>query len=76
VFLVTLPLAVIALVMAIKFIPSHVNETTAPVDNVGGVFSLIFLGTLTLAINFARVPNSGTLIAVFLIMAAATLIML
>lgn len=75
VFLVTLPLAVIALVMAIKFIPSHVNETTAPVDNVGGLFSLIFLGTLTLAINFAPVPNSGTLIAVFLIMAAATGIM-
>lgn len=75
VFLVTLPLAVIALVMAIKFIPSHVNETTAPVDNIGGLFSLIFLGTLTLAINFAPVPNSGTLIGVFLIIAAATGIM-
>ncbi|MCB0861572.1 MAG: MFS transporter, partial [Solirubrobacterales bacterium] len=38
VFLVTLPLAVIALVLALKFIPSHVNETTDPVDNLGGIF--------------------------------------
>jgi len=70
VFLVTLPLAVIALIMAIKFIPSHVNETAAPVDNRGGLFSLIFLGTLILAINFAPVPNAGTLILGFLIIAA------
>ena len=27
VFLITLPLAVVALIMAIKFVPSHVNET-------------------------------------------------
>src|SRR6476620_665142 len=40
VFLVTLPLAVIALVLALVFVPSHVNETTEPVDNLGGVISL------------------------------------
>ena len=38
VFLVTLPLAVVALILAIRFIPSHVNETTDPVDNLGGIF--------------------------------------
>ena len=35
VFLVTLPLAVVALVMALKFVPSHVNEAVDPVDNLG-----------------------------------------
>ncbi len=71
VFLITLPLAVVALIMAIKFVPSHVNETKEPVDNIGGLMSLILLGTLILAINFAPVPNSGTLIISFLIIAAA-----
>lgn len=70
VFLITLPLAVIALVMAIKFIPDHVSETKAPVDNIGGLLSLLLLGTLTLAINFAPVPNSGILIISFLAIAA------
>jgi MFS transporter, DHA2 family, multidrug resistance protein len=71
VFLITLPLAVVALVMAIKFIPDHVNETKSPVDNIGGLLSLLLLGTLILAINFAPVPNSGTLIISLLIITAA-----
>ena len=62
VFLITLPLAILALIMALKFIPSHINETTDPVDNKGGLLSLILLGTLILAINFAPVPNMGLLI--------------
>ena len=38
VFLVTLPLAVVALVCrAVR--PRHVNETTDPVDNLGGILS-------------------------------------
>ena len=61
VFLITLPLAGIALVMALIFVPSHVNETTDPVDNLGGVLSVVLVGTLILAINFAPVPNKGTL---------------
>jgi MFS transporter, DHA2 family, multidrug resistance protein len=61
VFLVTLPLAVVALLMAWFFVPSHVNETTDPVDNFGGVLSVVLVGTLILAINFAPVPNKGTL---------------
>ncbi|MDI6723475.1 MAG: MFS transporter [Methanobacterium sp.] len=71
VFLITLPLAVISLFMAIKFIPSHVNETEESVDNMGGFMSLILLGTLILAINFAPVPDSGILIITLLSIAAA-----
>src|SRR3954470_1674445 len=37
VFLITLPLAVVAVVMALAFVPSHVNEGTEAVDNLGGV---------------------------------------
>ena len=57
VFLVTLPLAIVALVLAFLFVPSHVNETTEPVDNLGGVLSAVMVGALILSINFAPVPN-------------------
>ena len=57
VFLVTLPLAAVALILAVLFVPSHVNETTEPVDNLGGVLSALMVGGLILAINFAPVPN-------------------
>jgi DHA2 family multidrug resistance protein-like MFS transporter len=62
VFLITLPLAVVALVMALRFVPAHVNETSEPVDNLGGILSLVCVATLILTINFAPVPNKGTLV--------------
>ncbi len=48
-------------VMALKFVPSHVNEATDPVDNLGGVLSALMVGALILGINFAAVPDKGTL---------------
>ena len=62
VFLITLPLAVVALVMALVFVPAHVNETTDPVDNLGGVLSALFVAALILSINFAPVPDQGALV--------------
>ena len=61
VFLLTLPLAGLALVMALIFVPSHVNEGTEPVDNLGGILSVVLVAALVLAINFAAVPNKGAL---------------
>jgi MFS transporter, DHA2 family, multidrug resistance protein len=61
VFLVTLPLVVVALPMAARLVPAHVNEATDPVDNLGGVLSVILVAALILAINFAAVPNRATL---------------
>ena len=58
VFLVTLPLAVVALFVAYKFVPSHVNESSDPVDNLGGILSVVFVAALVLAINFAAVPDA------------------
>jgi MFS transporter, DHA2 family, multidrug resistance protein len=57
VFLITLPLAVAALVMAFLLLPAHVNEATDPVDNLGGVLSVLAVGALVLGINFAPVPG-------------------
>jgi len=62
VFLATLPLAVVALVLALILVPSHVNETTNPVDNLGGILSALLIGALILVINFAAVPNEGALV--------------
>jgi DHA2 family multidrug resistance protein-like MFS transporter len=56
VFLLTLPLAVLALVLAVRFLPDHVNESTDPVDNLGGVLSMLSVVCLVLGINFAPVP--------------------
>jgi len=74
VFLITLPLAVVAFVMALFLVPSHVNETTDPVDNFGGVLSVLLVGAFVLAINFAPVPNKGTLVLGLAAVALAALI--
>ena len=74
VFLLTLPLAVIALVLALVLVPSHVNESTDPVDHLGGVLSIAFVGALVLGINFAAVPNETALIVGLFVVAAAGLV--
>jgi DHA2 family multidrug resistance protein-like MFS transporter len=74
VFLLTLPLAVIALVMALMFVPSHVNETSEPVDHIGGVLSIVLVGALILGINFAAVPGETALILGLFAVAAAGLV--
>jgi MFS transporter, DHA2 family, multidrug resistance protein len=61
VFLITVPFAAVAAVMAILLVPSHVNETTDPVDNPGGILSIVAISAIVLAINFAPVPNKGAL---------------
>ena len=71
VFLVTLPLVGVALLMALVFVPSHVNETSDPVDNLGGLLSVVLVGTLILGINFAPVPNLGALAVGLLAVAIA-----
>ena len=73
VFLVTLPLVAVALFMAWRFVPSHVNETSDPVDNLGGILSVLLVGALVLSINFAPVPNKGALTVGLAIVALAAL---
>lgn len=71
VFLVTLPLVGVALLMAVVYVPSHVEETSDPVDNLGGILSVVLVGALILGINFAPVPNQEALALGLLVVAAA-----
>jgi EmrB/QacA subfamily drug resistance transporter len=71
VFLITLPLAVVALLMALWLVPSHVHETSDPVDNLGGVLSVVLVAALVLGINFAPVPDKGTVVLGLLLIALA-----
>jgi MFS transporter, DHA2 family, multidrug resistance protein len=77
VFLITLPLAAVALVMAWLFVPAHANESTEPVDNLGGILSVLLVAGLVLAINIAAVPGKGALVlglAVIALAAAAAFV--
>src|SRR4051812_1591777 len=74
VFLITLPLAVVAIVMAQWLVPAHVNEGTEQVDHAGGVLSMVLVGSLILAINFAPVPNARTLTLVLAVITVAALV--
>ncbi|MCU0278394.1 MAG: MFS transporter [Candidatus Nanopelagicales bacterium] len=57
VFLVTVPLSVVAFGLAWRFVPAHVNETPDPVDHPGGVLSMVMIAALVLGINFAPIPQ-------------------
>jgi len=70
VFLMTLPLAAVALVMAIRYVPAHINEATEPVDNFGGILSVILVAGLILGINFLPVPNGQEAAGIMLAVAA------
>jgi DHA2 family multidrug resistance protein-like MFS transporter len=71
-FFLTLPFAVLALLMAIRFIPANVNETTEPVDHPGGVLTIFLVGAFILGINLVVVPGKGSVaIGLFAISAAA-----
>ncbi len=60
VFLITVPLALIALVGAVVLIPGHVAESGEKVDNLGGLLSVFAVGGVVLAINFAPEGGMGT----------------
>jgi EmrB/QacA subfamily drug resistance transporter len=71
VFIISAPLAAIALFCAWRLIPAHVNETTEPVDHLGGILSIALVATLVLAINLAPEPGKGTTAIVLGIVALA-----
>jgi DHA2 family multidrug resistance protein-like MFS transporter len=61
VFLIVIPLAVLAIFMALRNIPAHVNETSEKVDNFGGILSVILVGTFVLALNFITMADYRTM---------------
>jgi MFS transporter, DHA2 family, multidrug resistance protein len=74
VFLVTLPLAAVAVLMAWFLVPAHVNEATDPVDHLGGILSVLLVGGLVLGINFAALPGAGALVLGLAAIALAALL--
>jgi len=70
VFLVTIPLALLALYMAWRHVPAHVNESSEPVDNLGGVLSAVMIGAFVVGLNFITVPNMQALAVGLFIVAA------
>ena len=72
VFIVTLPLAIVALLLAWRFVPAHVNETSEPVDNLGGILSALVIATLIMAINLAPVPGMRGAVLVLALITVAT----
>jgi EmrB/QacA subfamily drug resistance transporter len=75
VFWSVIPLALLAFVMAILFVPAHVHETKGSVDNLGGILSVVLVGTFILAINFAPVPNARSLALGLSAVAVTTLVL-
>ena len=71
VFIISAPLAAIALFFAWRLVPAHVNETTEPVDHLGGILSIALVASLVLAINLAPEPGKGTTAAILGIVAVA-----
>ncbi|HVG65138.1 MAG TPA: MFS transporter, partial [Actinomycetota bacterium] len=66
VFLVSVPIAVLVIVLAGLWLPRHAGETSEPVDHLGGVLSVVSIGPLVLAISL--VPNygfNGTVLGLF-----------
>src|SRR6202000_2855737 len=60
VFIVSAPLAAVSLFCAWRRAPAHVNETTEPVDHLGGLLSIGFVAALVLAIHPAPEDRPGT----------------
>ncbi len=55
--------------MAIKFVPAHVNETTEPVDNLGGFYTVVLVGSLIVGINFLPVADMRSVAIALLVLA-------
>lgn len=61
VFLIAVIPAAVAFVLVYVFVPAHVNESTQPVDNLGGILSVVMIGTLVLGVSTVAAPGqTGT----------------
>lgn len=59
-FLLTLPVAVVAIVAAWRVVPAHVHEGDEPVDHLGGVLSVVAVAGIVLGIHFVGTPGATT----------------
>lgn len=72
-FLTSIPLALIAILIIVRSVPSHVKESEEPVDHLGGVLSTLGIAALVLSIGFCFAPG-GTAVGVVLLIAAVVVL--
>ncbi|AZG47529.1 Antiseptic resistance protein [Gordonia insulae] len=75
VFLVTVPLAVLALIGAWWLVPKDGGDQAATVDNIGGVTSIVLVGATILALNFAPLGDKRTAVLVLTAVAVLALVL-
>lgn len=74
-FLLSVPLALIALALVATSVPAHVNESTSPVDHLGGALSALGIASLVLGISMVFDPGQEMLGTVLLIAAVVFLLL-
>lgn len=67
VFLITLPLAALALIVGLIVLPWHANEERFTVDHLGGVLSVLGVGGLVLSIETADRGITGSWFALLVV---------
>ncbi len=75
VFVLGIPIAVAAFILVLVFIPSHVGESSDPVDHLSGVLSAAGIACLVLGVSIVFAPG-GALRGVVLLVLAAVLLAL
>lgn len=74
VFMLSVPVAVVAFVLVLLFVPSHVGESGDPVDHAGGLLSAAALGCLVLGVSMVFAPGGsvrgGVLLAAAVVLLA------
>lgn len=66
-FLIAAPIAAVAFVLVALYVPSHVAESTEPVDHAGGVLSTLAIAFLVLGVNMVFSPDLSRTGQAFLI---------
>lgn len=70
-FLLSVPVAIVAIILIRAAVPSHVNESTDPVDHLGGVLATVGIAALVLGIGTVFAPD-GRDMGLFLLTVALT----
>lgn len=69
-FLLAVPIALVAIVLIAVVVPSHVGESTEPLDHAGGALSTIGIASLVLGIGVVLAPGGAAFGTVLLGVAA------
>lgn len=73
VFLLSVPVAVIGVVLVWLFVPSHVDESSEPVDHLGGILSTVGIAAFVLGIGIVFAPDATATGIVLLVAGAVVL---